>query len=89
MVVNFKNFVSLFILSYVLFFHNRATNSFVKGIFVLQTVDMLVELNPSTLSVCESVKTNQIRGHSRNHPKGGRNSPQRYTGTLISDNCLS
>ena len=29
------------------------------------------------------------RGHSRNRPKGGRNSPQRHTSTRFADNFLS
>ena len=30
-----------------------------------------------------------VRGHSRNQPKGGRNSPQRYTSTRCSDHFLN
>ena len=32
---------------------------------------------------CKPMITN--RGHSRNRPKGGRNSPQRYTSTRLAD----
>ena len=55
------------------------------GDIVLSTQKMLSYffqlLMPAVINNQNADDCSSIRGHSRNRPKGGRNSPQRYTST--------
>ena len=59
------------------------------GDIVLSTQKMLSYffqlLMPAVINNQNADDCSSIRGHSRNRPKGGRNSPQRYTSSCFSD----